>query len=350
MNTLQVHTAKHYEIHIGSGLLLQIGQLASKVVPGRNAVVISDTNVWPIYGNCVISSLAAADFSADAFIIPAGEEHKNLGTYSKILDFLAEKQLCRKDVIIALGGGVVGDLAGFTAATYLRGISFIQVPTSLLAMVDSSVGGKTAVNLPTGKNLVGAFYQPSLVVCDTDTLSTLPREIFLDGCAEVIKYGILYDPLLFRHLEESGAEFDLKNVITRCAELKSIVVIEDELEQAQRTFLNLGHTFAHAIEACSNYGISHGRAVAIGLAMAARISNYLGFCDKDVPAQITNLLTRLKLPVCTNFSAQELFTAAIADKKRHANQLALVLPEAIGRCKITTVELNELLSLIEAGL
>lgn len=350
MNTLQVRTTRRYDIHIGKGLLSQLGHLASKVASGRNAVIISDTNVWPIYGNCVVTSLESADFSADVFIMPAGEEHKNLDTYSKILDFLAEKQLCRKDVIIALGGGVVGDLAGFAAATYLRGISFIQVPTSLLAMVDSSVGGKTAVNLPTGKNLAGAFYQPSLVVCDTDTLSTLPREIFQDGCAEVIKYGILYDPLLFRQLEESGQDFDLENVITRCAELKSIVVVEDELEQAQRTFLNLGHTFAHAVEACSNYSISHGRAVGIGLAMAARVSNYLGFCDRDVPAQILNLLTGFHLPVCTKFSAQELFAAAIADKKRHGNRLDLVLPEEIGRCKITTVELNELLSLIEAGL
>ena len=350
MNTLQVRTTKHYEIRIGNGLLSQLGHLASKVVSGRNAVIVSDTNVWPIYGNCVISSLEAADFRTDAFIMPAGEEHKNLDTYSKILDFLAEKQLCRKDVIIALGGGVVGDLAGFTAATYLRGISFIQVPTSLLAMVDSSVGGKTAVNLPTGKNLAGAFYQPSLVVCDTDTLSTLPQEVFLDGCAEVIKYGILYDPLLFHQLEESGQDFDLVSVITRCVELKSFVVSEDELEQGQRTFLNLGHTFAHAIETSSSYSISHGQAVAVGLAMAARVSNHLGFCEWGIPVQITNLLTRFHLPVSTEFSARELFAAAVADKKRHDNQLDLVLPETIGRCKITTVELKELLSLIEAGL
>lgn len=350
MKTLHVHATKHYEIHIGSGLLAQIGHLASKIISGRSAVVISDSNVYPIYGHSIVSSLTAAGFIADQFIIPSGEEHKNFNTYFEILNFLAEKQLCREDVIVALGGGVVGDLTGFAAATYLRGISFIQVPTSLLAMVDSSVGGKTAVNLPAGKNLAGAFYQPSLVLCDTDTLSTLPRSIFLDGCAEVIKYGILYDQSLFQHLAESTAGFDLETVITRCAELKSMVVCVDEHERGQRKFLNLGHTFAHAIELNSNYSISHGRAVAIGLAMAARVAGFIGLCDSSTVIQITDLLTHFNLPISTAFSAHELYAAVTADKKRRGNQIDLILPEAIGSCKIITVELKELLSLIEAGL
>lgn len=350
MRTLHVHASKHYEIHIGKGLLPQIGHLASKIVSGRSAVVISDSNVGPIYGNAIVSGLVAAGFITDTFVIPSGEEYKNLNTYFEILNFLTERQLGREDVIIALGGGVVGDLAGFAAATYLRGISFIQVPTSLLAMVDSSVGGKTAVNLPAGKNLAGAFYQPSLVVCDTDTLSSLPRSIFLDGCAEVIKYGILYDPLLIQHLAEGKADFDLETVITRCVELKSMVICEDEHEHSQRKFLNLGHTFAHAIELNSNYNISHGRAVAIGLAMAARVAGFIGLCESSTVIQITNLLTHFNLPVSSVFSVQELYAAVAADKKRRGNQIDLILPETIGSCKIITVELKELLSLIEAGL
>ena len=188
----------------------------------------------------------------------------------ELLNFLAENKLTRSDALIALGGGVVGDLTGFAAATYLRGIDYIQIPTTLLAAVDSSVGGKTAIDLPSGKNLVGAFYQPKLVLCDTDTLNTLPEDIFRDGCAEVIKYGVLYDAELFAHLDESGLSFDREAVIARCVELKRDVVAEDEFDRGKRQKLNLGHTIGHGIEACSGYGISHGKAVAMGMTIITK--------------------------------------------------------------------------------
>lgn len=350
MTTLTVQTSREYEIHIGSGLLSQLGDLVSPFIHGRNAAIISDSNVWPIYGEGVISSLRAAGFEVTAHVIPAGEDQKNLNTYAALLNFLADKQFCRDDVIVALGGGVVGDLAGFTAATFLRGIAYIQIPTTLLGMVDSSVGGKTAVNLPSGKNLAGAFYQPALVLCDTDTISTLPQKTFLDGCAEVIKYGILFDEVLFQDLVEKGPAFDLERVIARCAELKSMVVCADEFEQGQRKLLNLGHTFAHAIELLSNYQISHGHAVSIGIAMAARAAKRINLCNQDTALQILNALTRFGLPVSTDFTAQQLYQASASDKKRHSNKIDLILPEAIGHCTIRTVELQELLSYIEAGL
>ena len=256
MNSVTISASREYTIHIGSGLIDQIGTYARQIVSPCKVAIISDSHVWPLYGDAVRNSLSASDFQTVNFVFSAGEESKNASTYIQILNFLAENRLTRSDLIIALGGGVTGDITGFAAATYLRGIRYIQIPTSLLAMVDSSVGGKTAIDLPAGKNLVGAFYQPSAVLCDIDTLSTLPQDVFIDGCAEVIKYGVLYDPGLFSHLEQNGLSFDREYVITRCVELKKAVVMEDEFDTGNRQMLNLGHTIGHAIEALSEYQIS----------------------------------------------------------------------------------------------
>ena len=215
MNTVTVSASKNYDILIGSGLMNQLGSLAQKLGKAQKVCLVSESTVFPLYGETAADSLKSAGFTVVTFVFPAGEESKNAQTYLALLNFLAENRLTRSDLIVALGGGVVGDLAGFAAATYLRGIRFIQVPTTLLAAVDSSVGGKTAIDLPAGKNLAGAFCQPSLVLCDTDTLNTLPLDIFRDGCAEVIKYGILYDPVLFSHLEKHGLDFDREYVITQ---------------------------------------------------------------------------------------------------------------------------------------
>ncbi|MCI6851475.1 MAG: 3-dehydroquinate synthase, partial [Clostridiales bacterium] len=242
------------------------------------------------------------------------------------------------------GGGVTGDLAGFAAATYLRGIRFIQVPTTLLAAVDSSVGGKTAIDLPAGKNLAGAFCQPSLVLCDTDTLNTLPREIFRDGCAEVIKYGILYDPVLFSHLEKHGLDFDREYVITRCVELKRDVVMEDEFDTGVRMKLNLGHTIGHGIEAKSNFTLSHGKAVAAGIAIVCRACG----C-KDTP-RILAILGQFGLPTAAEETADDIFFYALSDKKRSADQVNLILPNAIGDCSIVPTPVGQLKSFIQAGL
>ena len=261
-----------------------------------------------------------------------------------MLNFLAENQITRSDCIIALGGGVVGDLTGFAAATYLRGIQYVQVPTSLLAMVDSSVGGKTAIDLGAGKNLAGAFHQPSLVLCDTDTLNTLPEEIFIDGCAEVIKYGILYDVDLFSHLEEKGLGFDRESVIRRCVELKRNVVMEDEFDTGARMKLNLGHTIGHGVEAVSNYAISHGKAVAIGMAI---ISRAVRCADSG---RIEAILKQFRLPTTTEYCAADLFSHALSDKKRTGGTVNLIVPRAIGDCAIVPTPVDNLKSLIEAGL
>ena len=247
-------------------------------------------------------------------------------------------------MIVALGGGVVGDLAGFAAASYLRGIRFIQVPTTLLAAVDSSVGGKTAIDLPAGKNLAGAFCQPSLVLCDTDTLNSLPLDIFRDGCAEVIKYGVLYDPKLFAHLEEKGLSFDREAVITRCVELKRDVVMEDEFDTGARMKLNLGHTVGHGVEAKSHFAISHGKAVAIGMAIVSRAS-----ACADTP-RIVALLEQFGLPTRTDYSADDLFSYTLSDKKRSGGTVNLIIPRAIGDCAIVPTKVESLKSFIQAGL
>lgn len=262
MNTVTVRASRQYDILIGQGLLPTLGAEAKKLGKAQKVCVISETTVYPLYGAVAEESLKSAGFSVVSYVFPAGEESKNGLIFLDLLNFLAENQLTRSDLIVALGGGVVGDLAGFAAASYLRGIRFIQVPTTLLAAVDSSVGGKTAIDLPAGKNLAGAFCQPSLVLCDTDTLNSLPLDIFRDGCAEVIKYGVLYDPKLFAHLEEKGLSFDREAVITRCVELKRDVVMEDEFDTGARMKLNLGHTVGHGVEAKSHFAISHGKAVA----------------------------------------------------------------------------------------
>ena len=344
MRTVTVNASKCYAIKIGSGLLQTIGAEASALGQAEKICVVSDSNVWPLYGEAVERSLTDAGFSVARFVFPAGEQSKNGTTYLSLLDTLASHKLTRSDLLVALGGGVVGDLAGFAAATYLRGIRFIQIPTTLLAAVDSSVGGKTAIDLPAGKNLVGAFCQPSLVLCDTDTLNTLPQDIFLDGCAEVIKYGILYDEAFFRYLEESGPGFDRESVIARCVELKRDVVAEDEFDTGARMKLNLGHTIGHGVEASSQFTLSHGKAVATGMAIVSRASQ----CpDND---RIIHILKQFGLPIGTETDAQTLFQYALSDKKRSGSSVKLIIPAAIGDCRIVPTPVENLLTFIEEGL
>jgi len=344
MTTVTVNASRSYAIHIGSGLLPSLPGEIQKLGKVEKVCIVSDSNVFPLYGEDCVRALDRAGFSVGTYVFPAGEASKNGFTYLKLLNRLAELKLTRSDLIVALGGGVVGDLAGFAAATYLRGIRFIQIPTTLLAAVDSSVGGKTAIDLPSGKNLAGAFYQPSLVLCDTDTLHTLPKEVFTDGCAEVIKYGVLYDPQLFAHLEEKGLSFDRETVITRCVELKRDVVAEDEFDTGARMKLNLGHTIGHGVEAKSNFAVSHGRAVAIGMAIVSRAS---GCPDSD---RIQSILKKFGLPAETDYSAEDLFAYTLSDKKRSGGTVNLILPRAIGSCDIVPTPVENLESFIQAGL
>ena len=344
MNTVTVNASTTYEVKISSGLLPKLGAEVSALGKAGKVCIVSDSNVWPLYGNAAKSSLENAGLEVIHFLFPAGESSKNGSTYLQLLNFLAENGMTRSDHLVALGGGVVGDLTGFAAATYLRGIAYIQVPTTLLAMVDSSVGGKTAIDLPSGKNLAGAFCQPKLVLCDTDTLATLPEDIFRDGCAEVIKYGILYDPDLFAHLTEKGLAFDRKAVITRCVELKRDVVTQDEFDTGLRMKLNLGHTVGHGIEAISNFSLSHGKAVAIGMAIVSRASR----CPDG--QKILACLERFGLPTTTDYAPEEIYRCALSDKKRSGGTVNLIIPKAIGSCAIVPTPIADLKSFIEAGL
>lgn len=350
MQEVTVHASRDYRILIGTGLLPRLGQEAARCVKGRKVCIVSETNVYPHHGAAAEESLKSAGFTVVSYVFSAGESSKNGQNYLTLLNFLAENQLTRADLLIALGGGVVGDLCGFAAATYLRGVAFIQVPTTLLAAVDSSVGGKTAIDLPAGKNLAGAFYQPSLVLCDTNTLSTLPDEIFRDGCAEVIKYGILYDRNFFDYLRSTGVSFDREKVIRRCVELKRDVVAEDEFDTGARMKLNLGHTVGHGIEAKSQFAVSHGKAVAIGTAIVSRAAAKCGMLSQADANAIVDILNAYGLPTTTEYSAEELAHFMLSDKKRSGGTVNLIIPREIGRCEIIPTPVEKLATFVEAGL
>lgn len=351
MKRVKISVSKEYEVLIGAGLLNDCGPLCRGVLSScEKAAIISDDNVAPIYLERVKAGLESAGFETVSFVFPHGESSKNGVTYLDILNFLAENRLTRSDALIALGGGVVGDITGFAAATYLRGVPFVQIPTSLLAMVDSSVGGKTAIDLPAGKNLAGAFCQPELVICDLDTLDSLSGAFFTDGCAEVIKYGILKDGELFAHLEERGQGFDREYVISRCVELKRDYVTEDEYDTGLRMMLNLGHTVGHAIEKCSSYGIPHGSAVAMGMAIVARACAAAGICCGDCAARIVDTLEKFRLPCSCPYSAEELLAPMLSDKKRSGGTVKLIAVEDIGRCAIRPTAVDALSDFVNTGL
>ena len=350
MTAIEVKASKTYSVEIGAGLLPELGGKTAALGGVKRVCIVSDSNVWPLYGAAADTSLHLAGLETCAFVFPAGEQSKNGSTFLELLNFLAENHLSRSDVLIALGGGVVGDLTGFAAACYLRGIRFIQVPTTVLAAVDSSVGGKTAIDLAAGKNLAGAFWQPSFVLCDINTLATLPMEVFRDGCAEVIKTAILFDEPLFMELVRDGLSFDWERVIAACVAHKRDIVAADEFDRGQRNLLNLGHTFGHAVEALSDFTISHGKAVAIGTAMAARAAVHLGICEQGTATRILWLLERFGLPIFTHYGVAELCSAALSDKKRSGDTVNLILPEAIGRCAIHPVPVSEQETIMQAGL
>jgi 3-dehydroquinate synthase len=332
---------RSYAIKIAPGLLERLGGECARLKLGARCAIITDTHVGKIFARAAFESLVRAGFEPLLVVVPAGETVKSLKSAQSCYDRLASHRLERKSFIIALGGGVVGDLAGFVAATYLRGIPFVQVPTTLLAQVDSSVGGKTGVNLQAGKNLVGAFYQPQLVLCDLDALKTLPEREFRAGLAEVIKYGVIYDAILFAQLERNLPKLlqrdtaTLAAVVARCCEIKADVVGQDETENGLRAILNFGHTIGHAIENSSGYGkFLHGEAISIGQVAAARLSQkILGLPSGDVE-RIEKLFVHAGLPVKIKLNAvqrKKLFAAMKLDKKVSGGETKFVLAEKIGK-------------------
>ena len=345
--TIQVHTSPSYEVLVGPGLLGECGARLRGVLGDCRAAVVTDDTVAPLYLEPVVQSLRSAGFGVETCVFPAGEAHKNLETLSAILETLAAARLTRGDCVVALGGGVVGDMAGFAAAVYLRGVRCVQLPTTLLSAVDSSVGGKTAIDLRAGKNLAGAFLQPAAVLCDTDCLHSLSPELLADGAAEAVKTGVLCDEDLFSRFE-TGA-FDPAEVIARCVRYKAGVVERDEREQGERKLLNLGHTVGHAIEKCSDYAVPHGHAVGAGLAVMARAAEALGWAEGPLAGRICACLTQNRLPVSTAFSPEALAEAALSDKKRAGGNITLVVPKRIGCCELKTVPVTELLPVIRAG-
>lgn len=340
---------KKYPICIGSGISADIGIFAAENRGPGKAALITDDNVERLHLRHIRDSLERAGFETHTYVIPAGEKSKNTSEYLAILDFLSKKRLSRSDTVFALGGGMVGDIAGFAAATYLRGTGLVHIPTTLLAAVDSSVGGKTAVNLEMGKNLVGTFYQPDMVICDTDLLSTLTEDTFREGCAEIIKYGVIADRFLFEMLREPIKE-RVGEIIARCLNIKCRLVFEDEFDTGPRQLLNLGHTFGHAVENCSGYEVSHGKAVAIGMVMAASVSAELGICGLECPEQIRDMVRAHGLPDRTDINGDALLDVILSDKKRSAKGITFVFPEEIGRCRLQKLPQNDIKGILDAAL
>lgn len=331
MKKVHVNASRSYDILIGGGLLDKAGEYISGAIKSRHVCVVTDDNVDGLYSEKLIKSLSDSGFTAEKFVFPHGEASKCHSTLIGLYDFLAEKSFTRSDALIALGGGVTGDLTGFAAATYMRGISFVQIPTTVLAQTDSSVGGKTAVDIAGGKNLVGAFYQPQLVLCDTDTLSTLTPEFFADGMAEVVKYGMIKSRELFDLLCEKDIKENLQEIITRCVEIKAQVVENDERDTGERMVLNFGHTLGHAIEKYYNYtGITHGHAVAIGMSVFTHIAERCGMCENGVAEKLDALLKKCSLPLTTEAPLDTLYKYSLGDKKRDSSGITIVLCPEIG--------------------
>ncbi len=344
MQKIAVKGDRGYEILLEKGIVKEAGDYIRKVTKATRAIVISDSNVFPIYGETVLASLHANGFEASAFTFPAGEKSKTIDTVLSMTKAMSEAELTRADIAVALGGGVTGDMAGFAASIYLRGIDFVQIPTTLLSQVDSSVGGKTGCDTDFGKNLLGAFHNPSLVLVDTDTLSTLPEHYMRDGMGEVIKYGCIKSKSLFDKLISCNNSSDIiEEVIYECIDIKREVVENDFTEKGERMLLNFGHTLAHAIEKYCNYEVfSHGEAVGIGMYSITLAAEKEGLTEKGTAEKIKTALLKYKMPVSSEIKTLELTALMTRDKKRRADSLNLVLLSNIGNSYVKSIENSRL--------
>lgn len=343
-----------YSIHITPEGLKQIGEKVSNLKIGKKILVVSNPEIFDYYGQITIDSLKKQGFEVNYHLIPAGENYKNLDSMAQIYDTAVQCRLERNSTMVALGGGVVGDMTGFAAATWLRGINFIQIPTTLLAMVDASVGGKTGVNHPQGKNLIGAFYQPKLVLIDYTVLKTLPEREFKAGMAEVIKYGVIWDKTLFEALEKAQSIDSLNNfegvlltdILSRSCQAKADVVSQDEKESGIRAILNYGHTIGHAVESLTNYEIFvHGEAVALGMVIAGRIAVKMGLWSEEEAHRQDKLIIKAGLPITipNYLDIEDIIAHLQMDKKVKDGKVRFILPETIGKVKIVEGVRDDLL-------
>ena len=352
MNIITVNTATPYEIRGQRGILTDTGKWCRTVNRGQKALIVTDSNVAPLYADVVKTSLQQADYQTDVFVFEAGEQSKTLATVTDIYTRIAQNNLSRADLLVALGGGVTGDMTGFAAATWMRGMDFVQIPTTLLAQVDSSVGGKTGVDIPAGKNLIGAFWQPRLVLMDADTLKTLPQSVFADGMAEVVKTACIKDADLFAKLETGDLADDatLEEIIAATVSIKRDVVERDERESGERKLLNFGHTLGHALEKHYGYAsLSHGSAVAIGSVLVTAAAERQGLTEIGTAARIAALLARCGLPTTDPTPVADLIDGMKNDKKRVGEHIDLALIRTIGDGFVHRVEVSDLADFFATG-
>lgn len=346
MKKFAVSTARPYDIIIGKNILENVGAYVSTYLPPCRLCVITDSTVNSIYSQVVMTSLMEHGYQTSKIVFPAGEHSKNLSTYSNILEAMADEGLTRSDAIAALGGGVVGDLAGFAAATYMRGIPYIQIPTTYMSAIDASVGGKTGINLLCGKNLAGAFWQPSLVFCDYRTFDSLPPTKLMDGIAEAVKSAVVSEESLLPHIRKKDYEY----VIERCLSIKKSIVEADELDTGLRQLLNFGHTIGHGIEKLSSFSVSHGQAVAKGMVLEARAAYRFGLTSADITWPLEDILTEMGFDLSADYTADEIYQYALMDKKISGDQITMVIPESLGKCRLHKISLSELRQFIHLAL
>ncbi len=346
MKKLSITTSHPYDVITGSGILKQTGEFVRSVFKPCKACIVTDSTVNSIYAQVVTTSLMEKGFQTSKIVFPAGEHSKNMITYVNVLEALANEGLSRSDILIGLGGGTVSDLTGFVASTYMRGIEYVQIPTTLLSAADASIGGKTGINLMNGKNLAGTFWQPSLVVTDYKTLDSLSENKLRDGLAEAVKSAVISDKTLIPHILKK----DYPYIIERCLSIKKSLVEADEYDNGVRQLLSFGHTIAHGIEKITSFSISHGAAVAKGMVAEAKAAFKLGLCDSDISKELSEILTELGFDISLNFPVDELSRLALMDKKIQDDKITVIVPEYFGKCTLHKLPLSDLNNLIQAAI
>lgn len=348
MKTIDIKVSSPYQVIIGKKLLNDASSYLTPFINQRKVLIVTDENIQANhYLERLRDNIKPITEQVESLVIPSGEAQKNFGNVEKIIDLLASHHFSRNDLLIALGGGVIGDLVGFAASIYLRGIDYIQIPTTFLSAIDSSVGGKTAIDIAQGKNMAGAFHHPVVVLCDVDCFKSLPLHIFEDGCSELIKYAMIMNPELLKYLMERESplgptDTDIEEIVSQCVQMKKAIVLEDEFDLGLRQLLNFGHTLGHAIEQLSHYEISHGRAVATGMLVFTHMAYSQGLIDDDLTGSLQKLLKAYHLlMIDITFSVEDILSTILNDKKRRGDLITIVLPEGFGHCELVEIKIDQ---------